>query len=131
MIGVAEAENVVFDRATLDENTMSDPDLQAELFALYFGHAPRNLDAMRAGLEGAPGARCRAGAPAEALRQWTDGAHAIKGTARTLGFLRLAAVAAEAEAAHPCPARLERVAAALTQAEKVAAAHRLASSHVA
>ena len=75
------------DRAALDANTMSDPALQKELFELYFGHAPSSLQKMADALRNADPAG------------WTEGAHALKGTASTLGLMRLADAAAAAEAA--------------------------------
>lgn len=77
----------VLDRRELDANTMGDPALQKELFDLYFGHAAQALIKMRAALAEGD------------VASWTAAAHGLKGTARTLGLLRLADTAAEAEAA--------------------------------
>ena len=77
----------VLDRAELDANTLSDPALQKELFELYFGHAAQALGTLNAALTEGD------------ARAWTHAAHGLKGTARTLGLLRLAEVAGEAEAA--------------------------------
>lgn len=118
----AASDTPVFDRATLDDNTMSDTDLQAELFALYFGHAPRSLDAMRAALADSAAPSSAETTSSGALSQWRGGAHALKGTASTLGFLRLARLAAEAEASWPSQERLLRLTEALGQAERVAQA---------
>lgn len=77
------------DRAALAENTMSDLALQKELFDLYFAQAPSYLSGMRDAL--AIGDQTG----------WSAAAHSLKGTARTLGLMRLAGAAAEAEASTP------------------------------
>ena len=107
----------VLDRAELDANTMSDPALQKELFDLYFGHAAQAMLKMRKAL-------------ADADRvTWTASAHGLKGTARTLGLMRLAETAAEAEAAGErgeigmTPERVETLQRALTAASAAAHGH--------
>lgn len=97
----------VLDRAVLDANTMSDADLQRELFDLYFRGASSQLDTMTAALSAAD------------AQSWRAAAHALKGTAKTLGLLRLAAFTEEMEARSAASGP-----SALTQARlKAAAAH--------
>lgn len=91
------AAEPVLDAATLDANTMSDTSLQSELFDLYFEQSERNLIALAAARE------------AGDRSAWRDAAHGVKGTARTLGFLRLAACAADAEESGPSAERLDRL----------------------
>lgn len=88
----AQLDLPVLDRAVLDENTMADAALQKELFELYFDHAPTNFALLDEAIE--TGDRQR----------WRDGAHALKGAARTLGLMALADAAARAEAGAPSAA---------------------------
>lgn len=99
----------ILDVVTLDANTMADPALQAELFELYFDHAPKSVAQMRSALSGGA--------------HWAAGAHALKGTARTLGFLALGEAAAEAEKLGPSAERLARLETLLQEARKAADAH--------
>lgn len=85
------------DPSTLGDNTMRDVSLQKELFDLYFSQAPSYLDAMRDAI--ASGDRTG----------WIAAAHSLKGTARTLGLMRLAASSAAAEAGAPSETLLLRV----------------------
>lgn len=96
------------DPAALDANTMSNAALQAELFQLFFDQAPSHLGAMRAALV------------AGDRRAWSEGAHAIKGTARTLGLMRLAELTARAEASTPSASLLDAVEAAHLDAVEAA-----------
>lgn len=87
----------LFDRDVLDSNTLSDRALQRELFDLYFGQAPSLFDKLKSALrDGAVG-------------PWREAAHALKGTARTLGLMRLGEVSAVAEEAAPCADGLKRL----------------------
>ncbi len=108
-------EGAAFDKATLDANTMGDAALQDELFELYFDHAPNNFAMMRAALDDG------------AARGWKEGAHALKGAARTLGLLALGEAAAAAEAAGPSEARYRSVEAAFEAARAAADAYRAAA----
>lgn len=107
----------VLDREELDANTLGDPALQKELFELYFSHAAQALNKMLKAME------------AKDRVNWTATAHGLKGTARTLGLLRLAEVAAEAEAAGErgtaglTPERLAALQSAFTGASAAAHAH--------
>lgn len=85
----------LFDRAELDGNTLSDRCLQRELFDLYFGQAPSLFDSLRKALAN------------EDQTAWLEAAHALKGTARTLGLMRLGEAAAAAEDNAPEPSLLK------------------------
>lgn len=101
-----EAETaVVLDRDELDRNSMGDRALQKELFDLYFDHAPKNFASLRAALDGS--------GPAGG---WKEGAHALKGAARTLGMAALGEVAAAAERSSPSADRLAAIEAAFAAA---------------
>lgn len=102
----------VFCKTALEANATADAALHAELFELYFDHAPSNLAMMRAALEGGE------------EDGWRAGAHALKGAARTLGFLALGELAAAAEDVAPSAARLEEIDAALERARRAADAYR-------
>lgn len=97
------------DPPTLDANTMSNLELQRELFDLYFGQAPDHLGRMRDALGDGP------------TTGWKESAHALKGTARTLGLLRLAEAALSAEKCAPSAPALTAVENAYVSA--VSAAH--------
>lgn len=103
----------VLDRRELDANTLGDPALQKELFELYFGHAVQALERMEKALQ------------EEDPVNWSASAHGIKGTARTLGLLRLGEIAAEAEAAGKHGAK------ALTRPRLNALRHALTSATIA
>lgn len=83
-----------FDRATLDANTMSDPELQQELFQLFFDQMPALIALLDASLDVADASR------------WSAVGHRIKGTARTLGLLELAAAAIAIENSKTADRRL-------------------------
>lgn len=122
-VGVARAGAAhgaaVLDREILAENTMRDASLQKELFDLYFGQSASWMDSLRAGLaEGA-------------CRPWRDAAHSLKGTARTLGLMRLAAACAAAEASAPSASLLRAVEDGLVEARAAAAAYVAQTIHAA
>ncbi len=99
------------DPAVLDENTMRDLALQKELFGLYFGQSSVYLATMAEALNG--GDRVA----------WSAAAHGLKGTARTLGFLRLAAATAAAERVAPSHQLISEVEDAVLDARAAAAAY--------
>lgn len=99
--------------AILADNTMRDTALQRELFELYFAQSGQYLASMR---EGAAQGDHTA---------WRIGSHSLKGTAQSLGLMRLAAASARAEAAGPkagLPA-IEAIEDALVEARAAAAAY--------
>jgi HPt (histidine-containing phosphotransfer) domain-containing protein len=105
------SELAVFDHEILNANTMADASLQKELFDLYFAHAPTNFAMMRSALEGGPASG------------WKEGAHALKGAARTLGMTRLGEAAAVAEASGPSAERFKEVERSFAEAKNCVAVH--------
>ncbi len=79
----------LFDRDELNGNTLSDSALQRELFDLYFGQAPSLFNTLQLAIASGD------------QTSWVEAAHALKGTARTLGLMKLGEVAADAEGGAP------------------------------
>jgi len=87
----------LLDRDILNENTMSNEALQAELFTLFFDQGTLYMVQLE-----------------EALRDgdvdaWRMTAHGVKGASRSLGMTRLASVAMEAERSAPDADRLAAI----------------------
>ncbi|MEO1329012.1 MAG: Hpt domain-containing protein [Pseudomonadota bacterium] len=97
--------------AILGENTMHDVSLQKELFDLYFGQTATYLAALSESVT----TRDR--------RAWSNAAHGLKGTARTLGLMRLAEATTIAEGASPAHALLSEIEDAVVDARAAAAAY--------
>ena len=91
----------VLDQEKLDQNTMSNAELQRELFLLFFDQTPLYVDQME---------EARARGDAEG---WRQAAHGVKGSARALGLIRVAVVATEAEAGKPEAATVDALREAL------------------
>ncbi|MEM9723874.1 MAG: Hpt domain-containing protein [Pseudomonadota bacterium] len=100
----------VLDRAVLDHHTMSNADLQREVLALFFASAQGLVADLKAALANGD------------AKGWVMAAHAVKGSARGCGLLRLADAAAAAESAGEKGARgLTAERAAALEAELTAA----------
>lgn len=90
----------VLDLEVLKAYTADDWPLALEVLGLFAGHAPSYCVAMKA---------------AESQDAWSRNAHALKGSARAVGALRLAALCQEAE--HLDPFTPERAAPLLAEIE--------------
>lgn len=77
------------DYDVLNENTMNNADLQKELFELFFQQGEEYM------------AQLNKAVAQDDLDQWRMTTHGIKGASRSLGFLRLAALACEWEQLEP------------------------------
>lgn len=99
----ARAQSAPIDHAHLSRYTLGDRALEVEILGLFAGQAPETL----AALAGAADAKA-----------WRDAAHTIKGSARSVGALRVAAAAAAAEALAGAP-EAERARAAAQVADAV------------
>lgn len=73
---------VAVDLDHLARYTMADPDLEAEILALFAAQAPQTIDRLRS---------------AHSERQWREAAHTLKGSARAIGAWRLAEAAEDGE----------------------------------
>ena len=98
----------LLDRDILNENTMGSVPLQEELFALFFEQG----DLYIAQLE-------------EALRDgdadaWRMTAHGVKGASRSLGLIRLASMALEAEQSDPAGDLVALLREAMAQTREIA-----------
>ena len=89
-----DIEETVLDRDALDRNTMGNVELQHELFILFFDQMPVYLDQMNGALQ------------SDDYDEWRMAAHGIKGSARALGFTRIARLALESEKSDPDQTRL-------------------------
>lgn len=99
----------VLDTAQLNHNTMHDRALQRELFQLLFDQTGVYLSQLRQAVETRDAAA------------WRAGAHGIKGTAKSLGLIRLSETATSAEAApRPSPAVIALLETACAEAQKAA-----------
>ena len=76
-----------FDGDALSRNTMGDADLQREVLQLFYQQVGEMLE----NLEGS-----------KTDKVWYQSAHAIKGSARSVGLLRLGQLAEEAEGLKGC-----------------------------
>ena len=91
------SDKPLLDRDILKENTMDSAPLQAELFTLFFDQGTLYLSQLEDALR------------AEDRAAWQMTAHGIKGASRSLGFIRLATAAMEAEKSTPDAANLEQI----------------------
>ncbi|MEM9095723.1 MAG: Hpt domain-containing protein, partial [Pseudomonadota bacterium] len=99
----------VLDREELNHNTMHDRALQEELFDLMFDQTGVYLNQLRDAIA------------ARDVGAWKAGAHGIKGTARSLGLIRLSQTAAHAEtSARPSPTVVALLETACSDAKKAA-----------
>lgn len=89
-----DIEEAVLDQDALDRNTMGNVELQHELFILFFDQMPAYLGQMNDALQSADD------------DDWSMAAHGIKGSARALGFTRIARLALESEKSDPDEAKL-------------------------
>ncbi|WP_018631702.1 Hpt domain-containing protein [Neomegalonema perideroedes] len=86
---MTESAQPVLDAQALNDNTMSDRSLQAELFEIFFDQATHYLDMLRES------------AVARDPEAWAGAAHGLRGAALALGLTRLARRAARAEVSPP------------------------------
>jgi HPt (histidine-containing phosphotransfer) domain-containing protein len=84
----------LLDRDILNENTMSNPGLQEELFTLFFDQGALYMTQLETALRD------------DNASDWHMTAHGIKGASRSLGLTRLAALALTAEKDGPDAASL-------------------------
>ena len=89
------AQERLLDREKLDENTMSNAELQRELFVLFFDQVPVYIDQLDEAAQSGD------------TDAWKQAAHGVKGSARALGFVRVAALSREAELLGPDAAIVE------------------------
>ncbi|MDD2868801.1 Hpt domain-containing protein [Neomegalonema sp.] len=105
---MTESAQPVLDAQALNDNTMSDRGLQAELFQIFFDQATHYLDMLRDSVV------------AREAEAWTAAAHGLRGASLALGLTRLARRAAQAEASSPRPEAAEALAAALEESRLAA-----------
>ncbi len=89
-----DIEEAVLDQEALDRNTMGNVELQHELFILFFDQMPAYLDQMNEAIH------------SDDYDEWRMAAHGIKGSARALGFTRIARLALDSEKSDPDQTRL-------------------------
>ncbi len=75
----------LLDRDILDQNTMSNADLQEELFTLFFEQGSLYISQLETALRDGN------------TEDWRMTAHGVKGASRSLGMVRLATLALTAE----------------------------------
>lgn len=79
------------DRVHLSRYTLGNRDLEIEVLGLFAAEAPRTLERLRA----------IAAAEGPGSKPWRDACHTLKGSARAVGAVHVAALAATAESARP------------------------------
>ena len=90
-------DETLLDRDILNENTMNDPALQAELFSLFFEQGKVYIKQLEDSVS------------SDSTGDWKMTTHGIKGASRSLGFARLASIAAMAESERPSKERMEQL----------------------
>ncbi len=86
---MTESATPVLDAQALNDNTMADRALQAELFQIFFDQGAHYLDMLRES------------AAARDPEAWMGAAHGLRGAALALGLTRLGRMAAQAEFSPP------------------------------